>query len=137
MRHVIQPALERGAWVLCDRCADSTTAYQGFGRGFSVELMETINRFAIGAAVPDMTILLDVNVSLGMQRCAKRQVGKKIQYDRIESEAMEFHEKVRQGYLELARRFPERFRKVDAMRLAEPIAEDVWKLVSDAFLAKD
>ncbi len=134
VRHVIQPALERGAWVLCDRFADSTTAYQGFGRGFPVELMETINRFAIGAAVPDMTILLDVNVTLGMQRCAKRQVGKKIQHDRIESEALEFHEKVRQGYLELARRFPERFRKVDAMRHAEPIAEDVWKLVSDAFL---
>ena len=136
VRHVIQPALARGAWVLCDRFAESTTAYQGFGRGFSVELMETINRFAIGSAVPDMTILLDVNVSLGMQRCAKRQVGKKVQYDRIESEALEFHEKVRQGYLELARRFPERFRKVDAMRLAEPIAEDVWKLVSDAFLAQ-
>ena len=134
VRHVIQPALERGAWVLCDRFADSTTAYQGFGRGFSVELMETINRFAIGSAVPDMTILLDVNVSLGMQRCAKRQIGKKVQHDRIESEALEFHEKVRQGYLDLARRFPERFRKVDAMRLAEPIAEDVWKLVSDAFL---
>ena len=134
VQRVVLPALARGAWVLCDRFADSTTAYQGFGRGFSVELMETINRFAIGSAVPDMTILLDVNVSLGMQRCAKRQVGKKVQYDRIESEALEFHEKVRQGYLELARRFPERFRKVDAMRLAEPIAEDVWKLVSDAFL---
>lgn len=134
VRQVIQPALDRGAWVLCDRFADSTTAYQGFGRGFPVELMETINRFAIGDAVPDMTILLDVNVSLGMQRCAKRQVGKKIQYDRIESEALEFHEKVRQGYLELARRFPERFRKVDAMRHAEPVAEEVWKLVGDAFL---
>jgi len=133
VRKVIQPALDRGAWVLCDRFADSTTAYQGFGRGFSVELMETINQFAVGQAVPDMTILLDVNVSLGMQRCAKRQVGKKIQYDRIESEALEFHEKVRQGYLELARRFPDRFRKVDAMRHAEPIAEDIWKLVSDAF----
>ena len=136
VRTVIQPALDRGAWVLCDRFADSTTAYQGFGRGFSVELMETINRFAIGTAVPDMTILLDVNVSLGMQRCAKRQIGKKIQYDRIESEALEFHEKVRQGYLELARRFPERFRKVDAMRLAEPVAEDIWKLVGDAFFQK-
>ena len=137
VRNVIRPALDRGAWVLCDRFADSTTAYQGFGRGFSVELMETINRFAIGDAVPDMTILLDVNVSLGMQRCAKRQIGKKIQYDRIESEALEFHEKVRQGYLELARRFPERFRKVDAMRHAEPIGEDIWKLVSDAFFKKD
>ncbi len=137
VRNVIRPALDRGAWVLCDRFADSTTAYQGFGRGFSVELMETINRFAIGDAVPDMTILLDVNVSLGMQRCAKRQIGKKIQYDRIESEALEFHEKVRQGYLELARRFPERFRKVDAMRHAEPIGEDIWKLVGDAFFQKD
>ena len=137
VRNVIKPALERGAWVLCDRFADSTTAYQGFGRGFSVELMETINRFAIGDAVPDMTILLDVNVSLGMQRCAKRQVGKKIQFDRIESEALEFHEKVRQGYLELARRFPGRFRRVDAMRHAEPIGEDIWKLVCDAFFQKD
>ncbi|HOE00924.1 MAG TPA: dTMP kinase [Kiritimatiellia bacterium] len=136
VRHVIAPALARGAWVLCDRFADSTTAYQGFGRGFPVDLMETINRFAIGSAVPDMTILLDVNVSLGMQRCAKRQVGQKIKYDRIESEALAFHEKVRQGYLELARRYPERFRKVDAMRLPEPIAEDIWKLVHDAFLAK-
>lgn len=137
VRQVIRPALERGAWVICDRFADSTTAYQGFGRGFSVELMETINRFAIGDAEPDMTLLLDVNVSLGMQRCAKRQVGKKVQYDRIESEALEFHEKVRQGYLELARRYPQRFRKVDAMRHAEPIAEDVWKLVNDAFFTKD
>jgi len=83
-----------------------------------------------------MTILLDVNVSLGMQRCAKRQVGKKIQYDRIESEALEFHEKVRQGYLELARRHPERFRRVDAMRAAERVAVDVWKLVQDAFFSQ-
>ncbi len=133
VRQVIRPALERGAWVVCDRFADSTTAYQGFGRGFPVDLMETINRFAIGESAPDMTILLDVNVSLGMQRCAKRQTGRKAQYDRIESEALDFHEKVRQGYLELARRYPQRFRKVDAMRHAEPIGEEVWRLVADAF----
>ena len=99
--------------------------------------MQTINRFAVGSAIPDMTILLDVNVSLGMQRCAKRQIGKKIQYDRIESEAMAFHENVRQGYLELARRYPDRFRKIDAMRHAEPIAEDIWGIVIDAFFAKN
>ena len=136
VRQVIRPALARGAWVVCDRFADSTTAYQGFGRGFSVELMETINRFAIGDAVPDMTILLDVNVSLGMQRCAKRQAGKKAPHDRIESEALEFHEKVRQGYLELARRYPQRFRKVDAMRHAEPIAADVWKQIGETFFGQ-
>lgn len=137
VRQVIQPALDRGAWVICDRFADSTTAYQGFGRGFPVELMETINQFAIGTAVPDMTILLDVNVSLGLQRCAKRQVGQKMKYDRIESEALEFHERVRQGYLELARRFPKRFRQVDAMRLAEPIAAEIWELVRNVFFAED
>ena len=136
VRHVIQPALARGAWVLCDRFADSTTAYQGLGRGFSVELMETVNRFAIGAAVPDMTILLDVNVSLGMQRCAKRQAGSKGPPDRIENEALAFHEQVRQGYLELARRHPGRFRKVDAMRPAELVAVDVWTLVADAFFGQ-
>jgi len=136
VRQVILPALERGAWVVCDRFFDSTTAYQGFGRGFPVELMETINRFAVGEAVPDMTILLDVNVSLGMQRCAKRQAGQAMKYDRIESEALEFHERVRQGYLELARRYPERFRQVDAMRHAEPIADDVWRLVRDAFFSE-
>lgn len=137
VRKVIRPALERGAWVVCDRFFDSTTAYQGFGRGFSVELIETINRFAIGDTLPDMTLLLDVNISLGMQRCAKRQEGKKIKYDRIESEALEFHEKVRQGYLELARRYPDRFRKVDAMRHPEPIAADIWTLVSDAFFPEN
>ena len=136
VRQVILPALERGAWVVCDRFFDSTTAYQGFGRGFPVELMETINRFAVGEAVPDMTILLNVNVSLGMQRCAKRQAGQAMKYDRIESEALEFHERVRQGYLELARRYPERFRQVDAMRHAEPIADDVWRLVRDAFFSE-
>lgn len=135
VRNVIQPALERGAWVICDRFADSTTAYQGFGRGFPVELMETINQFAIGDTVPDMTILLDVNVSLGMQRCAKRQAGQKIKYDRIESEALEFHERVRQGYLRLAEKFPERFRKVDAMRDTAPIASDIWEHISNAFFA--
>lgn len=133
VRHVIRPALDRGAWVVCDRFADSTTAYQGFGRGFSVELMETINAFAIGDAVPDMTLLLDINVSLGMQRCAKRQAGQTLKYDRIESEALEFHENVRRGYLDLARRYPGRFRRVDAMRHAEPIADEIWSLVSDAF----
>ncbi len=133
VRHVLLPALERGAWVVCDRYADSTTAYQGFGRGFPVETIEQLNHFAIGPAVPDMTLLLDVNVTLGLQRCAKRQHGGKAQYDRIESEALDFHERVRQGYLELARRTPSRFRVIDAMRPAELVATDLWQHVSEAF----
>ena len=133
VRRLILPSLERGAWVVCDRFADSTTAYQGFGRGFSVEMMETLNQFAIGPAVPDMTLLFDINVSLGLQRCAKRQHGKPAPLDRIESETLEFHERVRQGYLALARRYPSRFRLVDAMRDVSSVASDVWSAVSSAF----
>jgi len=133
VRHVILPALERGTWVVCDRFADSTTAYQGYGRSFPVPLMETLNQFAIGQAVPDMTLLLDVNVSLGLQRCIKRQAGKAVKYDRIESEALSFHEKVRQGYLDLARRNPDRFRIIDAMRHVDAIHADAWSAVRTAF----
>ncbi|MBR6023093.1 MAG: dTMP kinase [Kiritimatiellae bacterium] len=133
VRGLILPALERGAWVVCDRFADSTTAYQGAGRDFPVELMETLNRFAIGPAVPDLTLLLDVNVSLGLQRCEKRKHGQPAPLDRIESEALSFHERVRQGYLALARRHPDRFRVVDAMQPIADVAASIWAAVSSAF----
>ena len=133
VRHVLLPALDRGTWVVCDRYADSTTAYQGFGRAFPVEMMETLNQFAIGPAVPDMTLLFDINVSLGLQRCAKRQHGQPAPLDRIESETLEFHERVRQGYLALARRYPSRFRLIDAMRDVSSVSSDVWSAVSSAF----
>lgn len=133
VRQVILPALERGAWVISDRFADSTTAYQGYGRNFGAEMMQTINNFATMNLQPDMTLLMDINVSLGMQRCAKRQVGRKEQYDRIESEEISFHEKVRRGYLALAERFPGRIRTVDAMRSPDAVAEEIWSLVSHAF----
>ena len=135
VRRLILPSLDRGAWVVCDRFADSTTAYQGFGRAFPVEMMETLNQFAIGPAVPDMTLLFDINVSLGLQRCAKRQHGQPAPLDRIESETLEFHERVRQGYLALARRYPSRFRLIDAMRDVASVASDVWSAVSSAFFS--
>ena len=134
VRHVLLPALDRGTWVVCDRYADSTTAYQGFGRGFPVETIEQLNTFAIGAAIPDMTLLLDVNVTLGLQRCAKRQHGGAAKYDRIESEALDFHERVRQGYLTLARRNPSRYRVIDAMRPPDLVASDLWHHVSTTFV---
>jgi dTMP kinase len=125
VRHVIIPALERGEWVVCDRFADSTTAYQGYGRGFSVEQMIAINAFAIDGAQPDLTILLDLPVSDGFARLQQRG-GQK---DRIESEALDFHERVRAGYLELAKRWPERFRIVDPRGALESVAEAIWNLV--------
>ncbi|MBP7831197.1 MAG: dTMP kinase [Kiritimatiellae bacterium] len=126
VRHVILPALESGRQVVCDRFADSTTAYQGFGRGFPVEQMLTINEFAINGANPDLTLLLDIDVGAGFERLARRHRETSSTWDRIEREERAFHEKVRQGYLELARRWPQRFRVVPAGRDPEAVEQEIW-----------
>jgi dTMP kinase len=129
VRNVILPALEGGAHVVCDRFADSTTAYQGYGRGFSVDKLITINELAIGDAVPDVTLLLDVTVEQGFDRLASRQTELFQGLDRMEREEREFHERVRKGYLELARRWPKRFVVIDAARDPADIEKDVWGAV--------
>jgi len=129
VRRVILPQLEQGIWVVADRFADSTTVYQGYGRGFSVEQMLQINEFAIDGAVPDLTLLLDVDVDTGLQRLEERHRRNGSGFDRLEREARSFHERVRQGYLDLARRFPERIRVVDARAQAEVVESRVWELV--------
>lgn len=129
VRHVILPALERGCWVVSDRFADSTTAYQGYGRGFPVESMLTINAFAISEAVPDITFLLDIDIGLGFERLAERHRQTNTAKDRIEQEERAFHERVRQGYLQLAERWPERFRRLDAARSPDEVAAEVWSIL--------
>ncbi len=130
--HVIVPALERGAWVVCDRFADSTTAYQGYGRGFDIEQMIAINRFAVNGATPDLTFLLDVDLDEGFRRISVRHQEKAGPPDRIEQEARSFHERVHQGYLDMAARWPERFRIIDGAREEEAVNRDIWKWVSRA-----
>ncbi len=127
--HVIAPALARGAWVVCDRFADSTTAYQGYGRGFDIEQMIAINAFAIADASPDLTLLLDVDLDEGFRRITDRHREKDTPLDRIEQEAREFHDRVRGGYLELAKRWPERFRKINGMRNPDDIEQEIWELI--------
>ena len=133
VQNVILPALERGTNVVCDRFADSTTAYQGFGRGFSIDQMLTINQFAIDGAVPDVTLLLDVDVELGFRRLAQRHQATSSTWDRIEREEKAFHEKVRKGYLELALRWPERFRVIDARQDEDAVERDVWRVLENVF----
>jgi len=129
VRKVIIPALERGTHVICDRFADSTTVYQGYGRGFDIDQMIAINTFAIDGATPDLTLLMDVEVAVGFDRIASRQRELFQKSDRIENEAREFHERVRRGYLELAARYPERFFKIDAARDPAEVEVDVWRRV--------
>jgi len=133
VRHVILPALEKGTWVVSDRFADSTTVYQGYGRGFSIDDMLTINAFAIGEAIPDITLLLDVSVELGFERLALRMVEQGTKKDRIEQEARDFHERVRNGYLELAACYPERFCKLDGSGTPDQVEKLVWEQLSALF----
>ena len=109
-QNVIAPALERGEWVILDRFTDSTLAYQGYGRGFPVDTLRTLNAFATGTVRPDLTILLDIPVRDGLARAFTRSGSK----DRIESAPLAFHERLRNGYLELAAAEPERFETVNA-----------------------
>lgn len=123
---VIRPALERGAVVLCDRFADSSLAYQGYGRGIDLDLIERLNAVATGNLRPDLTLLLDVPVDVGLAR--RRQEGG---LNSLDGEDVAFHERVRQGYLALARREPARWRVVDATRSVDEVAEAVWSAVRE------
>lgn len=113
LENLVRPALERGEWVICDRFTDATRAYQGSGRGVDPQLIETLARAVHGELSPDCTLLLDLPVSVGLAR-ARTRAGSGTPQDRFEDETAAFFERVRAGYLELARREPGRFHVVDA-----------------------
>jgi len=123
---VILPALKRGAWVLCDRYIDSTTAYQGYGRRLGAPTMQRLNEFAIGEAVPDATILMDMDVKRGLQRLGQRNAATRAKHDRIERESLTFHRKVMAGYRALARQNQKRFVVVNADRDMDAVDADIW-----------
>lgn len=129
VHRVIRPALERGAVVLCDRFADSTTAYQGYGRGFDIETLQQLHAFALDGTWPDLTVLLDVSVEEGFRRLHARNAGQKTSLDRMERESADFHRRVAEGFRTMALRWPERFRRVDAAGSPGDVHETVWGLV--------
>lgn len=124
-RNVLGPALERGDWVVLDRFTDSTLAYQGYGRGFDVATLRRMNDFATGPVRPALTLLLDLPVEEGLARALARSGGK----DRIEGAPLDFHRRLRAGYLELAAQEPERFAVIDATVPVADVAEAVWATV--------
>ncbi|MFW5901694.1 MAG: dTMP kinase, partial [Thermodesulfobacteriota bacterium] len=113
---VIRPALESGKTVICDRFHDSTIAYQGFSRQLDGELIQTLNRWVLDGLSPDMTFLLDLEPSVGLERAWQEvDQGRRAEQEmRFEHEALSFHRNVREGYLELARQAPDRFVVIDA-----------------------
>lgn len=130
---VIRPHLEKGKWVICDRFIDSTTAYQGYGRGLPVEEIQAINRFSANGIVPDLTLLLDLDVAAGFERITQRYLALGESADRFEKEDRSFHERVREGYLKLAKEDPKRFRIINAAKKPAAVATAIWDTVNDVF----
>ena len=122
---VIRPALERGLVVLSDRFYDSTTVYQGVGRGLDVTFIKSLNEFVVGACIPNRTFLLDLDVEESSVRLMRRvrPVGRQ---DRIEQLTKDFFERVRRGYLEIARAEPARVKVIDASRTEDQVEEAIW-----------
>jgi dTMP kinase len=122
---VIRPALEEGRTVVSDRYVDSTLAYQGYGRGLPLHLLEAVAELATGGLRPDLTVFLDVPVEMGLKR-----VGARGRHDRLESERVEFHERVRQGYLALIEREPRRWVRLDGEGDEDAVARRVQDAVA-------
>ena len=149
----IRPSLERGAVVIADRYADSTTAYQGYGRGIDLEVVRAVNNAATGGLTPDLTLLLDLPTEEGLaragvhgqQKASKRSVGqlglgleegapassrREEQGSRFEQESLAFHRRVRSGFLKVVKESPHRVLLLDATKSADEVSEAVWAVVS-------
>ena len=124
----IEPALVAGSWVLCDRFTDATYAYQGYGRGIDLQRIAALETWVQGERRPDLTLLLDLPVEVGLQRAGRRSTP-----DRFERQALTFFDRVRQGYLSLAASAPGRFRVIDAGQSLDQVSRQVTATI-DAFL---
>ncbi|MEO4055578.1 dTMP kinase [Solibacillus sp. CAU 1738] len=122
------PALDAGKHVLCDRFIDSSLAYQGYARGLGMEEVLSINEFAIGKRMPDLTILFDLPPAVGLARI---QASRANEVNRLDEEGLAFHKLVYEGYLEVVKRYPERIRIVDASKSMEEVIEDVWTIINE------
>ena len=133
VRTVIQPALGQGTWVLCDRFFDSTRAYQGRLGKVSPGVLNAMQRVTIGDLKPDLTIILDIPVEVGMQRAAARR-GKGVA-DRFEAEDIQFHQDLREAYKQIAADEPQRCVLIDANADADAVAGQVWQALRDHLFA--
>lgn len=124
VQDVLRPALERGDVVLCDRYFDSSLAYQGAGRGLPLALLRDLTREVTGGLTPDLTLLLDLDPALGLERAAQRG-----QPDRLEKADLAFHKRVRAGFLQLAQAEPQRFAVLDAAQSADMVDAQLWAAV--------
>ena len=128
---VILPALEKGINVICDRFIDSTTAYQGYARGIDLEFISNLNKFATGNCIPDITFVLDLTAEQSAERSLKREETLFI-VDRIESEEINFHRRVREGFLKIAKNEPKRVKIIQATLAPELIHAKILEILRNA-----
>lgn len=126
---VILPALERGAMVLSDRFTDSSAVYQGCGRGLGVETVAALDRIACRGLIPDLTVLVDIDLETSLARARARNEARNHEESRMDEQSVEFHGKVREAYLALAAREP-RYRIVDGRAAPDTVEGEIWKVVS-------
>jgi dTMP kinase len=131
VRTVIKPALNQGIWVLCDRFSDSTRAYQGSLGHVAPAVLNAMERVTIGDLKPDLTIILDVPVEIGMQRAARRRGAGAP--DRFEAEDLKFHQELREAYRQIAAGEPQRCVLIDANAEASTVAANIWAALRDRF----
>ena len=125
VHQVIHPHLARGGIVLCDRYADSTMAYQGYGHGLDLEMLHTITALATGGLKPDLTIYLDIEVGEGLRRKLAAHEASQEEWNRLDRQEMAFHRRVREGYLQMAAREPDRWLVIDATQPLEVIQASI------------
>ena len=130
VREQLRPALAAGQIVVCDRYSDSTTAYQGYGRGLDHQLLRELNQLASDALKPDLTLVLDCPAELGLERTHARHKAGAVAVDRFESERLEFHRRVREGFLAVAREEPARVLVLDASRPAAEVSAAILGAVT-------
>jgi len=130
LMETILPALDKGSWVLCDRYADASMAYQGYGRGINLETIEALNRISINCKMPDLTILIDINPGLSLGRARDRNSQRKVDEGRFEKEPLEFYNRVRQGYLKMAQKESNRFRLVDGDQSIDQVHQEILHIMA-------
>lgn len=130
LRRCINPALNDGKFVICDRFIDSTWAYQGAAGGVDHELLKTLETHVVSKNVPDLTLVFDLDPEIGLARAIDR--GQK--EDRFEAKGLDFHKNIRKAFLDIANKYPKRCMVVDASLSLEDIETQVWQIVSDRFL---
>lgn len=119
---IVNPAIKEGKIVLCDRHTDSSVAYQGYGRGLDIEQIKTLNNLATGGKIPDLTLVFDVDIETSMKRVGNEK-------DRMESAGVEFFNRVRNGYLEIAKQEPERIKVINSTKSIEDVHNQVLQVI--------